>query len=280
MKKLDLSQLSVMNIHYYFYKLEHFLDTLESLEMRNVDLWAGHPHLYIEDTKECAARVEEIRKEVERREMNIMCLTPEQIRYPFNISSTDERVRRRGVDYLLHGLDVARDLGAKLYQVVPGFGVYDEPLQDSWDCCVRSMRELAEKAAANGITVVVEPLQIVESNLIVDRFTAQKLLQEVNHEGLKTMVDTCHMAVKGETLESYFELLGDDIRHIHLNEAHQVAWGEGDLPLDTYLETLAKYDYSHYMTMEICAMHHYVDADDALRTNVNYVREHMKAMFA
>lgn len=279
MQKLNMSQLVIMNIHYYFYTLEHFLDTMAELDMRTIDLWAGHPHLYLEDSKACAARVAQIQKEVASRSMKIVCLTPEQVRYPFNISSNDPEVRRRGLDYLLLGLDVARDLGATLYQVVPGFGVYDYPLSEAWQHCAESLHTLAEKAANNGITVVVEPLQIVESNLIVDRFTAQKMLQDVNHPGLKTMVDTCHMAKKGESLADYFALLGDDICHIHLNETNQVPWGEGDLPLDTYLQTLAEYDYRHYMTMEICSMPHHVTADAALQQNVSYVKQHMQAMF-
>ena len=271
MKKIDFSNIAIMNIHYFFYTMEHFLDTMAFLDMKKIDLWAGYPHLLLE--KGCEPEVKAIRQSAESRGMEIVCCTPEQIRYPFNIASTEEAVRRRSVDYLSFALEMTAEMGAKLFQVVPGFGFFDQPLSDAWNCCRDSLRVLGEKAEPLDITVVVEPLQLVESNLIVDRFTAKKMLDEVDHPCVKGMVDTCHMAKKGETLASYFDLLGKDIRHIHLNDEDQVPWGEGNLPLQTYLDTLAAYDYEHYMTLEICSHPHHIEADDALRANVAYVKK-------
>ena len=47
MRKLELEQIAVMSIHYQFYPLSHFFDTVRELGIKNVDLWAGYPHFLI-----------------------------------------------------------------------------------------------------------------------------------------------------------------------------------------------------------------------------------------
>ena len=52
--------------------------------------------------------------------MNIICCTPEQVRYPINIASTEPIVRQKTIDYLLRGIEAAEALGAGMVQIVPG----------------------------------------------------------------------------------------------------------------------------------------------------------------
>lgn len=271
MRKIELSQLAVMNIHYQFYPLLHFFKTAQQLNISNVDLWAGFPHLLIDSNG--TKRAQEIKKIAEAHNMNIICCTPEQVRYPINIASADLDIRKRTLDYLLRSVDVAEILGAQMLQIVPGYGYYDATEKtSSWDNLVLSMKELCKYAAKKGITVLLEPLQIIESNLVNDRFDAKRLVDDVQNDALKIVVDTTHMSLRGEKLEQYFELLGRKVGHIHLNESDQMPWGEGTLNLDSFLEAMAAYDYDRMFTLEICSLLHYVDADKSFITNFEYVK--------
>lgn len=268
--KITIDRLAVMNIHYQFYPLEHFFDTVKNLGIGKVDLWAGYPHFLIDKT--WRQNAEKIRQMADDRELEIICCTPEQVRYPLNLAATDETVRNRTVEYLKYGVESASVLGAGMVQVVPGYGWYDADKKPAWHMLVRSLKELCGYAEKRGITILLEPLQIIESNLVNDRFDAKRLIEDVDSCRLKIVVDTTHMSLRGETLEEYFKLLKGEIGHIHLNESDQVPWGEGSLDLKEFLDTLEQYQYKGLCTLEICSLPHYVDADRSLSDSLNHVR--------
>lgn len=277
MRKIELEQIAAMSIHYQFYPLAHFFDTVKKLGIKNVDLWAGYPHFLIEE--DWLETAKEIRRMADERELKIVCCTPEQVRYPLNLASGDEKIRTRTVQYLKRSVDAALVLGADKIQVVPGYGWYDKEKEPAFRMLVRSLQELCGYAAEKKVTVLLEPLQIIESNLINDRFDAQRILQEVGSDALKIVVDTTHMSLRGERLQEYFELLPGEIGHIHLNESDQVPWGEGHLDLGNFLTVLAEYEYDGFCTLEICSFPHYVDADKSLSDNISYVKAKLTETF-
>ncbi len=274
--KIQPSQLAVMNIHYCFFPLEHFFNTMQELGVENVDLWSGYPHFYIEEDtyREQAKKILDMSR---RSGTKIICCTPEQIRYPINIADPDPDVHARTMAYMHTTLEATAALEAPMYQIVPGRGYYEGPTEKNWACMCDSLGELALHAQKLGITMVLEPLQIIESNLVGSAAAARTLLDDVASPALKIVVDTCHMAVKGESFDHYFELLGDDIAHIHLNESGQVPWGQGDLPLGEYLNCMRRHHYQHHFTLEICSYKHQLIPDEAARDNVQALRAALAA---
>ena len=49
MRRIEADQIAVMSIHYQFYPLTRFLDTARRLNVSAVDLWAGYPHLLLDN---------------------------------------------------------------------------------------------------------------------------------------------------------------------------------------------------------------------------------------
>ena len=160
-----------------------------------------------------------------------------------------------------------------MYQVVPGWGYFDQPIDDAWDSMCDSLSTISRRAGELGITVILEPLQIIESNLVGYPADCRKALTDVGEKNLKIVVDTCHMAIRGIDFQEYFDLLGDDIYHIHLNDYDQVPWGEGSLPLKDYLSVMSENAYDRYYTLEICSLPHHVNADKSVEDNVAYIRK-------
>lgn len=277
MRNIQADQIAVMSIHYQFFPLTRFMDTAQRLGVSCLDLWAGYPHLLLDQGWAPAARG--IRALAEQRGLRIICCTPEQVRYPLNMASGDPKIRAATLTYLKRGVDAAKVLGAAMIQVVPGYGWYDQSRSAAWNALAASLEELCGYAGGQGVTVLLEPLQIIESNLVNDRFDARDILRDVNSEALKIVVDTTHMSLRGESLEEYFDLLGSDIGHIHLNESDQMPWGQGSLDLGHFLRVLARYDYDKMCTLEICSLPHYVDADRALVENVTFVQNKMREVF-
>ena len=105
MRRIEADQIAVMSIHYQFYPLTRFLDTARRLNVSAVDLWAGYPHLLLDNDWESAARA--VRAAADDRGLRIICCTPEQVRYPLNLASTEPKVRARTLEYLKRGVDAA-----------------------------------------------------------------------------------------------------------------------------------------------------------------------------
>ncbi len=271
MKQITFEQAAVMNIHYLFFPLEHFFKTMQALDVNKVDLWSGYPHFFVDEKYLEKAR--QIKRMSKDYSLDIVCFTPEQVRYPINMAALDKETKERTRNYLLRCLDAAAELESPMMQVVPGFGYYDGDKTPAFSCMCESLGILTDRAKELGITITLEPLQIIESNLVGSAEDAKRALQVVGADNLKIVVDTCHMAVKGESLQHYFDLLGDDIGHIHLNESDQVPWGQGNLPLWEYVNTLSNNDYKKLFTLEICSPIHHVDADKSVSDNIVYIRD-------
>ena len=268
------TQVAVMNICYQFYPLKYFLESVKKMGVANVDIWAGYPHFVIEDG--CEAEAKQMRSMCDDLGLRIICFTPKQIGLPMNIA--DERLvyRKKALDYLKKAVDLSDILGTNMLQIVPGSGMYNEKPEKAWEYSRESLKEISQYALSAGKVLILEPLQRIESNLINDVYALKAMLDQVGSPALQAVVDTCHMEKGHETLTKYFEVLGDHIRHIHLNESNQLPWGEGNSDINTYLSQIKEYDYKGYVTLEVCSRPHYIHADWAMSKNVGYVFEALK----
>lgn len=273
MGTISWSQIGVMNMNYLFYTLDYFLDAARDMGVENVNLWTANPHVQLDDWPD--ALFQDLKARLDRRGLRCFCVCPEQVVYPFNIAAEDPLIRGRSIASLQRAAEVCRILGSPLLHICPGWGFYDRPdgLARAWDLARDAITAVGRFAADQGVTLALEPLQIVESNLVGDVASARRMLDEVGLPNVKLLVDTCHMAVKGETLDDYFRAFGRDIVHIHLNESGQVPWGYGDLPLETYVRQLEQWDFTGSITLEVCARAFYIDPNPAVARGVTRVRE-------
>lgn len=268
MGKVQRSQIAGMNEHFRRFSLEYFLDSMVELEVDHIELWAASPHLYIEDVS--FTEVCRVRQEIERRNLKLICVTPEQCIYPVNIAAKEPIVRERSISYFLKSLEVTSELGAIMLQIVPGRGYYDEPVEEVWGRSRDSLAQIAEKAGSLGITVVLEALETKESNLIPHLSALKRMLKEVGSPHLKAVIDTCPMAASGESFDDCFQAMGEDLRHIHFVDYGHLTWGDGTLPLTQYLDQIGNHEYAGFLTLEIVSSRYITDPKQAVKRALEY----------
>jgi protein FrlC len=127
-------------------------------------------------------------------------------------------------------------------------------------------------AAQLELTLALEPLTRVESNIIYDAKSLKTMLEEVNNPSLKGMMDTIPMALANEDFNDYFNLLKEEIVHIHFidgkPEGHLV-WGDGVLPLQTYINQLSQHGYQGALTLEYTSYQYVQDPDLAMERTLD-----------
>lgn len=274
MNRIEMSQISAMNISYQFYSLEYFLHSVAKIGFKSVDIWTGYPHFLVDEDYEARAVV--IRRQCDELGLSISNITPKVIGWPLNIADKNPKIRHSAIIYIKRCIDAAEILGAPSLQMVPGTGLYNEPVEDAWKLSRESLCTIAEYAEQKNKKLVLEPIQIFESNLVGNRLQLKKMLDEVNSPVLNAVVDTTHMEKNEESLDDYFECLGERIKRVHLNESDQLPWGEGNSPLNVYLYQLNCHQYRGPITIEICSKRHYLNPHNAMKKTYEYVMEALR----
>ena len=223
-------ELSLMNINHRYYSIETFFKAAGEAGYRNIELWTGSMHLYV-DCHEHES-VDKIRDLAAQYGIKIVCVCPEQNNpKPWNVAVRGEAGQKRILSYFKNVIDVAVELGAPQILVTSGWADLDEPAEDAWARSVAMLRSVCDYADTRGIRVALEALQPSESVLVNTAQDVARILEAVDRPNLKACIDFGAMEVAGDTIDGYFEVLGNKIVHTHFVDVGggttHLAWGDG-----------------------------------------------------
>ena len=276
MSKITMDNFAVMSVQYVHYSLEYYLDSMVKNGLKHVDLWGGIPHYcrldypFAEDAKK---KIGSIRAMMEERGLDVSVYTPETLAYPYSFSHPEEEVRKRTVDYFSMAMDDALLFGTNKVFLNSGCGLLDLPREESFARLVDTYKKIAVIAEQKGIELVLEQLQPYESNLVLNLQDIKRVLDEVDSPAMYICVDVVAMAVAGEELKDYFEVLGRDrIKLIHFAYTCHYILGDGELPLKDYLKTLEEYDYDGIVDLEINDSIYWDDPHESIRKSVEWLK--------
>lgn len=276
MSKITMDNFAVMSVQYVHYSLEYYLDSMVKNGLRHVDLLGGIPHYcrldypFAEDAKQ---KIGSIRAMMEERGLDVSVYTPETLAYPYSFSHPEEEVRKRTVDYFSMAMDDALLFGTNKVFLNSGCGLLDLPREESFARLVDTYKKIAAIAEQKGIELVLEQLQPYESNLVLNLQDIKRVLDEVDSTAMYICVDVVAMAVAGEELKDYFEVLGRErIKLIHFADTCHYILGDGELPLKDYLKTLEEYDYDGIVDLEINDSIYWDDPHESIRKSVEWLK--------
>lgn len=276
MSKITMDNFAVMSVQYVHYSLEYYLDSMVKNGLKHVDLWGGIPHYcrldypFAEDAKQ---KIGSIRAMMEERGLDVSVYTPETLAYPYSFSHPEEEVRKRTMDYFSMAMDDALLFGTNKVFLNSGCGLLDLPREESFARLVDTYKKIAAIAEQKGIELVLEQLQPYESNLVLNLQDIKRVLDEVDSPAMYICVDVVAMAVAGEELKDYFEVLGRErIKLIHFADTCHYILGDGELPLKDYLKTLEEYDYDGIVDLEINDSIYWDDPHESIRKSVEWLK--------
>lgn len=274
MKHLKKTQIAVGNYTYPLFPFTYFLDSMVRMGVKNIELWAAEPHLYLEDME--AGCLEKMKREIDERNLKLVCLTPEQCMYPVNLGAEEERVRVRSIEYFRKALAAARILEASAVLVTPGNGYrHKDTKEETFKRTSDSLRLLSEEAGRLGIQLFLEHLTAETTNIAVRASELFRLMQSVGHPALKCMADVDMLSRCGESVEDYLKVCNNDLAHVHLVDGMpggHLALGDGVLPLERELGHLDKAGYEGYITLEIIDSRYHLNPDEAVMRSLDWLR--------
>ncbi len=272
MQNLTPDNISGSNFGYGKFSLETCLNDMAELGIKHFEMWGWAPHFHVDHVGK--AEVAGLKQSLISRGLELACYTPEQMVYPVNIASADETLRNSSIAFFKRAVEICSDLNCRLLFVTCGWGYYEEPAETAWLRSVKAMREITEYAQSLGVICITESLQPQETNLVLTATDLKRYLNEVGSSNLKTALDTGAMAIQGEEPAEHFDLYGETIIHCHFVDAvppisSHMVWGDGDLPMQEYLQYMDDQGYRGLLTVEMNAGRYGLEPKKFLEDSIN-----------
>ncbi len=121
------------------------------------------------------------------------------------------------LDYAARAMARAASLGARIIvfgssgakNVPPGFAH-----GEAWRQIAALLECLGPMAEAHEITIVIEPISRMESNIVNTAAEGLKMMRDVGHANVRLLVDFYHLGMESEEPAILLEA-GESVRHIH-----------------------------------------------------------------
>jgi len=155
------------------------------------------------------------------------------------------RVRLIGADVVVFGSGGAR-------RVPDGFAAAAAETQ-----LTDFLRFVADVATTHGITVVIEPLNRKESNILNSVDEGVTLARRVNQPSISVLADFYHMDEEQEPLQHLVEYK-DWLKHIHVADTGRRAPGTGHYPYPEFVDLLRQANYDGLVSIE-CRWENFAD---------------------
>lgn len=171
----------------------------------------------------------------------------------YNLASQDEGLRRRGVEIIREGCEVARAFGARVFLVVAGQQEPQTEYARSYETAVASVREGAGYAADLGVAIGVEN---VLGNFLCSPGEYAQFIADVGHPSVQAYVDFGNgMSVGSGYPENWITALRGRIAMVHAKDYDRafgayVCCGQGDLSWEDTYAALRSVGYDDYLIVE------------------------------
>ena len=255
MVKIKAKQIAAMNVHYYYYPFEYFLDVQKKLGCSSIELWGGSPHVWVDHLTYGDCKI--LKKKVEDKGQDIVVFTPEWTSFRYMLCASEPDRHRKSMEYFKKCIKVTAELGVPYMCINAAGSDRDEPYDAAWERCVEAVCQLCEEAKRENVIIAMETLCRDQSGLVTSLNELTRLFSEVKCSHLKAVLDTVSVEAAGETIDQWFETLGKDIVHTHFvdgrNNSNHLIWGDGCFPSEKFIEKLINNGYQGYLGQEITA---------------------------
>lgn len=275
-KIITPQQPAAMGIHYRYYSLKYMLEAQKRAGYQSMELYCAAPHVHL--TAEGAANRGELVRAIRDSGLRVVCVTPDNCMGPWQYAAAGAEAIAQSRRYFRHALELAAALDCRQVACHSGWGLWDEPREEAWKRSLDFMAWYCKEAESLGVTLVMESLRAAESNLVNSLPALVQYLKELGCGNIKPMVDTCAMAVAGESLEDWFQAFGGEIAHMHFVDGtpyFHLAWGDGDRSLEGYMNTIQENHYQGALTQEITDGRYYGDPAKADAQSYQILRGYM-----
>jgi sugar phosphate isomerase/epimerase len=193
------------------------------------------------------------------------------VKHKLSLTSPDEAVREKAVAFVQRMMDFAANFDAP---AIIG------SMQGKWGDGVtkpvalrylgNALFKFDEHAIDTGTTVLYEPLNRYETNLVNTLGDAVLLLTGIGAERVKILADLYHMNIEEVNLADAIRNAGPRVGHVHFADSNRKAAGMGHTDFLPIMMALGEIGYDGYLSAEVLPL---PDSDSAARQTIAAFRQ-------
>ncbi|WP_319475969.1 sugar phosphate isomerase/epimerase family protein [Marispirochaeta aestuarii] len=164
------------------------------------------------------------------------------------------RVEELGAELICFGSSGARNIPA-------GF-----PVSAAWEQMVSICRIIDEYVSPRNITIVIEPLNRGESNIVNSAAEGYELSRAADRKSIQLLVDYYHLALENESVDIILKA-DKSVRHCHISnpDGRSFPSGKDGAVYDDFFRALGKIGYTGRLSAEAFTSDFTRDGREALR---------------
>jgi sugar phosphate isomerase/epimerase len=184
------------------------------------------------------------------------------VKHRLRLTDPDPLVRRRACDFIAGVIDLAAAFSAPaiIGSMQGRSGEQGSTRAQALDWLGEGLAELGARAAARGQTLLYEPLNRYETNLITRATEAADFIRQRGLAGVRLLCDLFHMNIEEADIATSLRAVGPLLGHLHFSDSNRRAFGLGHTELAPIAAALQAIGYAGYLSAEI---HPLPDAETA-----------------
>ncbi|MDP7741377.1 MAG: sugar phosphate isomerase/epimerase family protein [Lentisphaeria bacterium] len=175
-----------------------------------------------------------------------------------DLCSTDESVRRQGVEYGKRAIDLAAEFEQPpLFQLCAcpinnEYPLSSTPIDTLRQQFVNSTAEIVEYAAPKGVNIAIEPVNKYEGHpgFLNDIPDALSVVDEIAADNLGVQADFYHMNMADGNFIETLRTMEGKLMHVHLTDSNRYLLGTGHLDFGSILQTLKELNFTGYLSLD------------------------------
>ena len=264
-------------IYLDYVTLEEAIRRTSKFGFDGVDIWADSPHL--DPLREDVAYRKSIKELVAGQELEICALSVNggALARRYNFSYSKDWVRQETVDYYKKCVDLAAEIGCPRINMISGHMMSDSTRAQAWQWNREGMRQVAEYAGKNNVTMCLHTLTPSESRVVVTLDDALQMMEEIKLPSCRIMIDTADQNITDPNLSDAIRSLGEDLVYVHVSDnegsglglVHNIP-GHGTVNWSLFVSVLRDVDYKGFLTAQIYSAHP-IDPDSWVLETYSYL---------
>lgn len=167
------------------------------------------------------------------------------------LTDPDAQVRTQAITFIADMIEFGAGYGAPaIIGSMQGNAVPGVEREEALEWLAEGLNILGKQAGDQGVTLIYEPLNRYETNLINRLEDGVELLKTLDNQYVKLLADLFHMNIEETSLADSIRAAGSYIGHIHFADSNRRPIGFGHTDLSEVAAVLKELEYQGYLSAE------------------------------
>ncbi|MCS7145920.1 MAG: sugar phosphate isomerase/epimerase [Aigarchaeota archaeon] len=171
-----------------------------------------------------------------------------------DITSDDEKVRKKGIEFMKRCVDVIAQLDGDAINgvIYTAWGKITgkRRTEEEWKRSAEALKVVCKYARDYGVNLCLEPINRFETYFLNTAEDAVKLAKDIGEQNIKVHLDTFHMNIEEKNFFKPIKLAGELLFHVHCSENDRGIPGTGHVNWDQVFEALSQIGYDRWLVIE------------------------------